>query len=177
MVKHSAKDTFSGNLKTYLYWSSKVFISGIISCFSTFTKYNEFSFIGCNGITKQWLIKSLCIWHTNSQYTKPDVQFSATKANKWCFTNIGWLLLNISTLNECKKQLDDEFLLSVIRTKIFQKVDENDNHVQSVDILIAKIYSPCRAPNLTALAPIFVKFKLYFEIKLIKLKFNGIFRL
>jgi len=55
---------------------------------------------------------------------------------------------------ECKPQCDDEFLSFVTRTKSCQIVDGNDNHAQSVDSLIAKIYSFWLAPNFTALAPI-----------------------
>lgn len=52
-------------------------------------------------------------------------------------------------------QFDDVFLVSMIQTKRCQTVDGNDNHKQSVESLIATIYSSCFAPNFIALVPIF----------------------
>lgn len=155
LVKHSTKVKCSGNLSTYLCRYSSGFIIATFSRFSTLTKYNEFNFTGDNGITKYRLTKSLFIWHTRAQYTNPKEQFSTTVAEIWCFTINGWQLSNRSVLKECKPQFDDVFLVSVTQTKSCQTVDGNDNHEQSVESLIAIIYSSCFAPNFIALVPIF----------------------
>jgi len=66
--------------------------------------------------------------------------------------------LKRSTSKECKPQFDDKLSLSVTHTKSCQIEDGNDNHEQSVESLITKIYSSWLAPNLTALAPTFEQF-------------------